>query len=879
MSSSNWPAIKKLFNELILLPVQAQQARLREVEATKPDVAREVSRMLQSIESGDSLVTNAIQEVASDMTGTQARRFINQRIGNYRITEHLARGGMGDVYLAKRDDGAFDQQVAIKLLRASFTADEDVNRFAAERQMLARLDHPHIGKILDGGNTDEGIAYLAMEYVDGKPIDTYCSEAQLSLQERLRLFQKICSAVDYAHRNLIVHRDIKPSNILVNDQAEPKLLDFGIAKLLQTDTDAMKTQSGARLMSPLNASPEQVKGSRVTVTTDIYSLGVLLYQMLAGQQPYDIDDSSALAIEKAICETDPQKPSARLTQSKDLTDDQLNSIADARSTDPGKLKRILGGDLDNIVLKALDKHAERRYNSALEFSRDVQCFLKNLPVQARRPSVSYKVQKFVQRNRVPTAVAAIGLLGILTSIFVSVNRIAEERDIAQLEREKAVEISEFMQNIFESANPNLSAGENTTARELLNIGARDINTRFGTDSSTRITMLRVLGEAFYYIGNYDRAEELLSSALASEASVIRSNPSEIASTKLVLGMVKQYSDDWDEAQTLMTAAESERQQLFGRQSLEVVDAIAKRAFLVETQGDLDKAVDMYKEGLAIADQVTDQDHEYKAILMSRLSGLLRYQKKYDQAESLILDARSMQQRLYGDLNLELADSERQLAGLYRDTDQQDKAAPLYEKVIADVKNILGENHPEVGNVYNSYAIMLSKFGDHAGAITAAKEFLRITDLNTDGPSVDHTVIHNNIAAYYAKADDYEQSTFHYRKAIEMQNAVGMEPDHLNRAYPLFGLGNGYFRQELFEQAEPHHRKALELFEQNFDESHAYVSRLRCALAQTLIGMNELNEAQQLVDSALIHLIDNQGAEHALTIKAYELIDEIRSARE
>ena len=348
---------------------------------------------------------------------SDARSLVGDHIGSYKIISEIGRGGMGTVYLAERDDRQFTRRVAVKLIKRGMDTDFVVQRFRNERQILANLDYPNIARLLDGGATEADLPYFIMEYVEGQSITEYANANDLGTTERLKLFRTVCSAVQYAHQNLVIHRDIKPSNILVTKDGEPKLLDFGIAKLLQADTadDGELTATAVRVMTPEYASPEQVKGGRITTATDVYSLGVLLYELLTGQRPYRVKSRQPEEIAKAICEQEPEKPSQAISRQPSVVSRQRDGDGQ-RTTDNGQRTnpiingKSLRGDLDNIVLMALRKEPQRRYASVEQFSEDIRRHLEGLPVSARKATLSYRTSKFVRRNKLGVAAAALVLL-------------------------------------------------------------------------------------------------------------------------------------------------------------------------------------------------------------------------------------------------------------------------------------------------------------------------------------------------------------------------------------------------------------------------------------------------------------------------------------
>ncbi len=407
MTPERWQQVKGIFQEALDQETGRCAEFLDEACGDDAELRREVESLLLADNGATNPLDKAISQIASTLIPMeQGSTMLGRRIGVYRVTGLIGQGGMGAVYRAARDDHQYDKEVAIKLVKGGLGPDFALQRFRRERQILARLEHPNIARLLDGGTTDEGWPYLVMEKIDGQTISEYCEIHSLSIRQRLELFRFVCAAVQYAHQNLIIHRDIKPSNILVANDGVPKLLDFGIAKLLDpehtlntADNDPGQTATAMRVMTPAYASPEQARGEPVTTSTDIYSLGIVLYELLTNQRPYQIKGNSFLEIERAICSTEPEKPSAAVRQN---------------STGQIKLSRQLAGDLDNIILMALRKEPERRYGSVEQFSEDIRRHLDGLPVNARQDTVRYRTSKFVRRH----------LWGVLASTLIALLLIA-----------------------------------------------------------------------------------------------------------------------------------------------------------------------------------------------------------------------------------------------------------------------------------------------------------------------------------------------------------------------------------------------------------------------------------------------------------------------
>src|SRR3984885_11893986 len=448
------------------------------------------------------------------------------RIGPYRILRTLGVGGMGEVYLAERADAEFEQQVAIKVVHGSLRGVQ--SRLKVERQIPAQLDHPNIAHLLDGGSLPDGTAYIVMEYVDGVPIDVYCDSNRLDIVARLRLFQTVCAAVHYAHQNLIVHRDLKPSNILVTAAGVPKLLDFGIAKLLDEHQarhhTLAVTQADIRLMTPDHASPEQVRGQAITTASDIYVLGVLLYKLLTGTGPFFIASMRLTDIERAICEKDPPLPSHAIAIATAMDDSvEPRSVTDARSTSANRLRRTLRGDLDNIVIMAMRKEPERRYSSSQQMAADIQRYLDGKPVIARSDTLSYRSAKFVRRHWLAVTAGAgviVLILAFATATYMQSLRVAAERDraaaeraAADRERARAEEVSSFLVNLFKLTDPQENRGNQVTARELLDSGAKRLEAGLQDQPQTKAALLSTVGAVYDSLGQYKEALPILDEAL------------------------------------------------------------------------------------------------------------------------------------------------------------------------------------------------------------------------------------------------------------------------------------------------------------------------------------------------------------------------------
>lgn len=426
MTPERYQQLKVVFQEALEQRSDQRRAYLEIACVGDPALRRDVESLLATDEQQGQVLDKPLPALAPELRRADDTEVLGNRMGSYRLERLVKEGGMGAVYEAWRADDQYRQRVALKLIRASVASESTLHRFRQERQILAALAHPHIAHLLDGGVTPDGQPYLVMEYVEGQPIDEYCETHRIGIRDRIRLFQKVCSAVQYAHQNLIVHRDLKPSNILVTAEGTVKLLDFGIAKLLREEQDnrAPRTRTGMPLMTPEYASPEQVRGESNTTATDVYSLGVVLYELLTGRRPFRLEQRLLGEIEQIICEQEPPPPSTAVS-----TETATNTGAGR----PERLRRTIAGDLDNIVLLALRKEPQRRYASVEQLHRDLQHYLDGLPVLAQKPTWHYRTAKFLRRHRAGV-IAALVFVTLIGGIMAT----AWQARIAQAERGRAV---------------------------------------------------------------------------------------------------------------------------------------------------------------------------------------------------------------------------------------------------------------------------------------------------------------------------------------------------------------------------------------------------------------------------------------------------------
>jgi len=736
---------------------------------------------------------------------------MGDRIGPYRVLRTLGAGGMGEVYLAERADAQFEQQVAIKVVHGGALAVGMHSRLKVERQILAQLDHPNIAYLLDGGALPDGSAYIVMEYIDGIAIDAFCDSNCLDITARLKLFQTVCGAVHYAHQNLIVHRDLKPSNILVTGAGVPKLLDFGIAKLLD-DRQAARhtlavTQADIRVMTPDHASPEQVRGQAITTSSDVYVLGVLLYKLLCGSGPFFIASARLAEIERAICEKDPPPPSDMVS-----TNDSPESraIAQDRTSTANRLRRTLKGDLDNIVLMAMRKEPERRYASAQQMASDIQRHLDGMPVIARGDTLSYRSTKFVRRHWLPVAAsfsAVLIVLAFATTTYMQSLRIAAERDRAAQQRERAEheraraeEVSNFLVNLFKLSDPKENRGNQVTARELLDSGAKRLQTGLQDQPETKAALLSTVGTVYDSLGQFQDALPLLDESLQLQA---RSQDHSRVETLLELGRARMGAGDLPGAEAPLQEALHIAQRDSGATSVQTGHSLWSLGMLRFEQGRNAEAKDLYIHGLRILENSQAPQTDVSAVL-SDLAKVYVLEQQWDLAKQTHERALDIDRRVLGDDHPRVAYRLGNLAIVAQNMGDLKLAETLYLEALKRQQHIYGDRHPETASAKGNYGLLLQR----EGRLSEAEPLLR--------------------GALAARLSLYS-------------------PDHFMVGYCRVSLAILLHDKGDLAGSESEFRQALAIYDKSLPDNHQYRAALLMHFARLLVDRNKAAEA--LVESA------------------------------
>jgi len=806
-----------------------------------------------------------------------------QRLGPYRIERKLGSGGMGDVYLAERADEEYQQRVAIKLVRAGVYSSQVQSRLRMERQILARLEHPNIARLLDGGRAPDGTPYLVMEYVDGEPIDRYCDRNRLDLDARLALVRQVCAAVHYAHQNLIVHRDLKPNNILITADGTPKLLDFGIAKLLDTrqslHTMAV-THMDYRVMTPAHASPEQIRGEVITTSSDIYVLGVLLYELLTGRRPFQLVGSRIADLERIICDQDPPPPSEMAAKTAADTPDMATDIAAARSTTPSRLERDLRGDLDCIILMAMRKDAGRRYASAEQLAADLDRHSTGNPVSASRDTWLYRTRKFVGRHTLGVAAAALGIL-LLTAFsvvtLVQAQRIARERDIAATQRARAEQVSSFLVELFELSDPSKSRGNQVTARELLDIGARRVSSGLEDQPETRATLLGTIGRVYGSLGLYGDAIPLQREALESRRKLFGPKHPEVALALAGLGDALREQGQFAEAQRYLTESLEMQRETLGARAIELSPTLMSLGHLAEQSGQLDAAQRFYEQGLDIYRQHKMLQTSEAASIYNDLAGLSLQRGEYDRAAQLYRTALDIDRTALGQDHPQVAMHIQNLALTLHRQGKLAEAEPLYVESLQLLQRVLGERHPHTLDALANYGNFLRRNGQLTRAETVLRDVL---DRNRTARGPRHVYVghdHVNLGHVLLDANQAAAAEQEYRAALDIYREA-LPEQHSFVAAALSGLGRAQLQQARTNDAVQTLRNAVAIGTATLPADATPLVLAKNALGIALLDLGQLKEATPLLRETYPVLVRIQGADSAAARRAKEALDRAQAPK-
>ncbi len=869
ISSEKWKEIEALLDKALDMPVAERAVYLEKASAKDGQIK---TLLMEIWDAGVEAETFLERDAPPDVVQVIHQLSIENaygpppvkgmRFGQYEIEEEIGRGGMSLVFKAKRVDGQFDHTVAVKILKRGMDTDQLVLRFMAERQILAGLKHANIAQLLDGGATPDGRPYLVMEYVEGVPITDYCDTEKLDINSRLSLFKKVGEAVAFAHRNLIVHRDLKPSNILVTKEGEVKLLDFGIAKVISEDLDETVmalTMTGGRVMTPEYAAPEQIYGEAITTATDVYALGVLLYELLCGQLPIRYEERKFPAIERQMRTHKFSLPSVSLREQQRSDFATIEEIATARGTTSLLLTQKMEGDLDMIVQKSLRKEPERRYGAVSALMDEIVRYQEGKPIEARPDSLGYRARKFYGRHKTGVILSCLAALVLVVGVVNTLwqaqtikyqsELVAEERDIAQREAVKSARVAEFLVNVFESTDPDNALGDTLNAYDILDRGVQLVENELETEPELQAEMMSVIGRMYQRMGAYHEAEGWLERALAQRRQFEEGQRADLLESHYNLASLMRDQGRYTEAESLLVQGLDESDLIDPStvsQHIKIQDLLG--TVLIDL-GKYEDAKATYLDALDKHIELEGENHLDGAPIYAHLGGLVGLLSEFDSAAVYFEKSIEIYKANPEGTADDLAGVLISYADVLRNKGAFEEARTICEESLEIRERLFGKEHPVVLQSMNQLGNILSEMGENDEAEQIYLAALA-TQRETLGENHPFTLeLLGNLGGNYIRMGDLREAVVHLRSALQVREEV-MGKDHPTIAIALSNLGVAVGSLGNYEEAEQIHRRSLILAKQHFDKRHPSVAACASNLANVLYKLERYNEAMPYVDLAI-----------------------------
>jgi len=837
-----------LFLDIVELSPGERESGLAALAATDPALARLVRELLEADAAAGTFLEEGAAAYAPELGASleaQPEDLAGALIGPYALVSLLGRGGMGEVWVAERRDGQFQQRVALKLLKRGIDSEGIRRRFLQERQVLARLDHPNIARLLDGGEA-EGRPYFVMELVDGEPITDFCRSRELSLADRLRLLATCCEAVDAAHRSLVVHRDIKPSNVLVTRDGQVKLLDFGIARVLSEDADATRfTRAEERVLTPGYAAPEQILGEPVTTATDVYALGVVLYQVLTGILPHERSGSSAARLASAVENETVEKPS----RAAGRTD---RSLARFPARESARLPALLEDDLDAIVLKALRREPERRYPGAAALGDDLRRHREGQRVEARPDTFSYRAGKFVRRHRGGVAAAALTLLALLGGFAGT----AWQARRAQAAARRAERVEEFLIRLFQGSDPRKGGGEGVSARDLLADGTRRIEGELKGEPEVQAELYDAVAQIHASLGSIPEAQRLAERSLAERRRLYGEDHPETAESRLTLAEVRYAKGEVEAAEKDLRAVLPRLAAAYGADSIETIRARDTIAAALLDEGKVPEALAMMQDVVASRRRRFGPNHSETGRGLHLLGQMQEAADRYAEATATYQAAVDTLSRSLGPDNPQTAAARNSLAQALAYVGRRDEGERQFRQALTAQRKTLGDRHPEVGQTLIALGLLYINERRYPEADAAFTEALGIFQ---PLGHFDAGTCLRMLGLSLTAQERYDEAAKRFEDALVVLREKRGAKDQLT-LQALGNLGNVYLRLGQLDAAESRLREALAglegIFGAEADELRAPLNQL----GEVLRSRGRLDEAAALHRRALAIQLKSVGAE-------------------
>ena len=885
MQSKRWKQIESILDTALTLSGEKRTNFVKEACENDNELLDEVHEILEAIQESEK--TNFLESILTDnnllveeVSGSQEssiNSIIGEKIGAFKITGQLGLGGMGAVYKAERVDGQFSQQVAIKLLQKGIQSKETMRRFDMEREILASLKHPNIAQLYDGGTTGDGTPYLVMEYVDGVPIDSYCNKHLLTVRDRIKLFRDVCKAVQFAHTNLVIHRDLKAENILVNSDGVVKVLDFGIAKLLEpslTGHSPLETGPGQRLWTLQYAAPEQVTGKPVTITTDLYALGVLLHMVLTDTYPLDLKDKSIFDAERAITEAAPTSPSESVRQLKEQYE-----TAECRQTTPADLMKKLSGDLDAVVLKVLRKDPQRRYKSVEQFSDDLTRHMSGFPVKARPETFSYRAKKFIRRNKLLAGSFVLILLittsaAIVSTQFALKAQEAEaqaQAEAAEARRQTAVanSVNTFLQDIIAQADPMANPqGSELTLAEAVELAAGKVEESFAEQPDVESAVRFALGSVDLHLGRLENAVKQFEKSLNLSIAFHGTNHPQTFSSRAHLGLAMIRIGKLDSAKTVLEDGLAEARAA-SKEHWESASQIDNQlGLLYLNKGDGASAEPHLKIAVERKSELYGKEHSERLTTLHNLSGALWMQGNKEEAIKIGQEVLEIRRNKYDVSHPRLAQSLNAVSYFYVQSGQYEKALALKREDLEIRQSVYSEDHPDLARGMHNLAHLLNEMGRPKEALPLEEKAVAMWErtLPIDHPDVQRGNI--TLSRIYQEAGENEKA------AVLLENYLTELLKKADKSEILYSqllteMANAQFAAKQFENAKQSYIQLLSELESNIEKDHGQYLSAKSTLGEIEMRLGQLEKAEPLIVESATAIIKIKDARLEILKKIIE----------
>jgi serine/threonine protein kinase/tetratricopeptide (TPR) repeat protein len=827
VDSSRWERIQKLFHEAAAFPVSGQRGFLEAACRDDESLVGDVLALLQEDALSASILDQPLAGVAHDLLD-DGNSLSFQELGPYRIHKILGEGGMGVVYLAERQD--LGSLVALKLLRDAWLSPARRERFAAEQRTLAQLNHPSIARLYDADTLPDGTPFFVMEYVEGLPLTDYCVQHRCSIEQRLKLFRQVCEAVQYAHGNAVIHRDLKPSNILVREDGTIRLLDFGIAKQLESlDVPAHQTMTALRLMTPAYASPEQIRGQRAGVQTDVYSLGVILYELLSGELPFDLSNLSPAEAEMVLLSHEPPRPSAKVPRRAKPGDSLV-----------GLLSASARADLDVLCLTAMHKDPDRRYRSVEALIRDVDHYLKAEPLEARPDTLGYRLSKFVRRNQREVLAAAAALLVLVGLVVFFTLRLQKARDAALAEAARTQRIQHFTMNLFQGGDEEVGPADDLRVITLVDRGLQEAQALTG-DPAVQAELYQTLGTVYENLGKLEQAEKLLNLSLEERKARFGADSAPVADSLVALAALRDAQAKFSDAEQLARQGVEMSKRHLAPNHPAIGKGTALLGKILEDHGDYNHAITVLEDAARLQTAAGVPTSELSGTL-TELANCHFYAGHYDTSEALNKQLLVMDRQFYGERHPHVADDLINLGAIQYERARFPEAEVYYRQGLQITEAFYGKDNPATSSALTMLGRGLLSEGKLDEAASVLQEALRIQEkvYGKVHPRVAGTL--NELGKISQRRGNLAEAEAELTRTVDIYKTI-YKGKHYYIGVALSNLAGVLVDKKEYAGAEQLYHEALQMYAQTLAPDHQLVGIAHTRLGRALLRDGRFEDAE------------------------------------